>query len=158
MRKTRFVQVVFEIPIFFYAGRLLEWLGLDWTFAVAYFFHASRCYLYTLLEPETVWWVLAPEVLHGFCFSLMWSGAVEKARQIAPTGWEATTQTILNTLYYSMAVRAAAAAGWWRVYPLTADLSASIGSAATADAAAKCRLYSLLALPTDSVLCCMSLF
>jgi hypothetical protein len=121
VEKTLFVQVVFEIPIFFYVGRLLEWLGPDWTFAVAYFFHASRCYLYTLLEPETVWWVLAPEVLHGFCFSLMWSGAVEKAWQIAPTGWEATTQTILNTLYYSMAVRAAAAAaaGWWRVYPLT---------------------------------------
>ena len=95
------VSIIFEIPIFFYAGQLLAWLGPDRTFCLAYLFHGCRCFLYTLLTPETVWcgprlprsrvfdsaslhgaervapnrWVLAPEVLHGFCFSLMWSGA-----------------------------------------------------------------------------------
>eukprot|EP01051_Picozoa_sp_SAG22_P014615 SAG22_NODE_1800_length_3543_cov_2.011614_1_plen_368_part_00 len=36
------VSVVFEIPIFFYAGVILNWSGLEWVFTLAYFFLACR--------------------------------------------------------------------------------------------------------------------
>ena len=60
------VSVLPELPIFHFSEWFLNTLGFHGCFALSYGFYSLRTYLYTLLQPSTVGWFLAIEILHGF--------------------------------------------------------------------------------------------
>jgi len=66
---------------------------------IAQISHIIRVMVYTFLTPETVWWVLAVEPLHGVTFACMWAAAIHYAAEISPKGLEATTQGILAGVF-----------------------------------------------------------
>lgn len=52
------VTVILELPIFHYSDVLLKRMSQDAMFMVAILAYIIRVYGYTLLTPETVWYVL----------------------------------------------------------------------------------------------------
>jgi predicted MFS family arabinose efflux permease len=74
---TVLVTVLFEIPIFIHSGWFLTHLDYHGCLAAAYLCYALRVGAYTLLTPATRWWILVPELLHGFMFALSYTVVVE---------------------------------------------------------------------------------
>jgi MFS family permease len=107
------VTVLFELPIFAYTDSLLKSLGHDGMFTLAMLAFCVRCYGYTLLTEETKWWILALEALHGVTFALMWSAAVEFAKDKSPKGWDSTMQAVLVTTWRCLGLGIGAAVGGW---------------------------------------------
>ena len=60
--------------------------------------HAVRCFGYTRLTRETVWWILALEPLHGITYALMWSAAVDRIKVAFPAAWLASGQLTMSTV------------------------------------------------------------
>lgn len=108
-----FVSSLANVPVFMNGGYLLARLGEDGLTLSAYFCYVVRVYGYTLLTPGTRHRILALEILHGFTFATLWVAAVERARLMAPPGWGATLQTLLQTTYYSLGPGVGALVGGW---------------------------------------------
>jgi len=89
------ITILFELPVFYFAGPLTRKLGRHGMFAVAMVSQTVRLFGYTLLTESTRWWILAMETLHGITFACMWSVAVDYARAMLPMTWASTAQTIL---------------------------------------------------------------
>ncbi|KAJ8603513.1 hypothetical protein CTAYLR_005132 [Chrysophaeum taylorii] len=96
-----FVSSTCNIPVFHNAGVLLEKFGPENLLLLAQFCYFTRVVGYTLLTPETKYFILGLETLHGCTFAMLWIAAVERARHLAPDGWAATLQSLLQTVYYS---------------------------------------------------------
>lgn len=75
------VTCAFEIPVFFFSEHVLNKLSSDWTLMVSLLAYILRFGLYWLLSVYrwNAWWIMFPEMLHGFTFALMWCSAVAKA-------------------------------------------------------------------------------
>ena len=84
------ITVIFELPIFYYAKKLLKFPGRDGLYLISMTSYFTRVYGYTLLTYDTRYYILALESLHGFCFATMWISSVDYAKEISPIGWEAT--------------------------------------------------------------------
>lgn len=97
-----FVSSAFNIPVFQCSGRLLDYFGKDYLMLISQFCYFTRVCGYTLLTPRTKYYILLLETLHGFTFAALWIAAVERARGLAPKGWESTTQSLLQTTYYAL--------------------------------------------------------
>lgn len=107
------VTVTLEIPVFLCSKWLLQHVGFDLLILSAQTAYIVRVIGYTLLTPETVWWVLACEALHGFTFACFWIAAVEHVKGISPPGWTSTGQTMLVGAYYGLACAVGAPIGGW---------------------------------------------
>jgi MFS family permease len=94
------VTVTMELPIFAQAPAILKRLGHDAMFMLALLAYAVRAYGYTRLRIESVWWVLALEVLHGITFGLGWTAAVDRVRAAVPNEWQSSGQMLLSTAWY----------------------------------------------------------
>jgi len=66
------VNVLFELPIFWYASQLLSLLGSDGMFLISMVCFVIRVFGYTLLVPSTKWWILGLESMHGVTFATFW--------------------------------------------------------------------------------------
>jgi len=96
------ITVIFELPVFHYSSKLLNKIGVSGMIIIAQVSHITRVFVYTLLTPDTVWYVCCVEPLHGFTFACMWSASVHYAATISPKGLEATTQGILAGVYFGL--------------------------------------------------------
>ena len=94
---TAGVTVLFELPIFWSSRYLLDKVGHDRLFLLALFAYATRVIGYTLLQKDTVYWVLPLEILHGITFASMWIASVDYSAALAPKEWSTTVQSILST-------------------------------------------------------------
>ena len=55
---TILITIIPEVPVFYYASSILSYLGESGSLIVAYLCYIFRVYGYTLLTPESVWWIL----------------------------------------------------------------------------------------------------
>ena len=108
-----FVSSMFNIPVFVKSGALLKKLGHERLMILSQLCYCTRVAGYTFLRHETRYWILALETLHGFTFATLWIAAVERARVLAPEGWGASLQTLLQTAYYSVGPGCGALLGGW---------------------------------------------
>jgi len=96
------VTVIFELPVFHYSHQILDVLGTEGALLISYLTYVIRLVGYTLLTPETVYWIFALEILHGFTFALLWIAAVAHVHSITPVGWAGTMQSLLSTAQGSL--------------------------------------------------------
>lgn len=97
-----FVSSLCNIPIFQNAAWFLRVVGHHRLMLLSQFCYFTRVVGYTLLRPQTAYFILVLETLHGFTFAALWIAAVEQTRRLAPDGWQSTFQSLLQTVYYSL--------------------------------------------------------
>jgi MFS family permease len=75
------VTCAFEVPVFFSSEYVLNRMSPDWALVISLIAYILRFGLYWLLSvfQWNAWFILLPEMLHGFTFALMWCSAVAKA-------------------------------------------------------------------------------
>jgi len=89
------VGTLSEIPIFFYADRLLQRWGARGVLLMALICQVVRVFAYAMMP--TAWWILPISLLHGPTFSAMWAASVAYASELAaPRGLVATAQGLLT--------------------------------------------------------------
>lgn len=90
-----------ELPVFFFAGRLVRWLTSRGLLVVGFLAFALRLLLISVIpSPE---WAILPQMLHGLSFSALWAAAVVYVTQIAPPGLGATAQAALGVTLFGIA-------------------------------------------------------
>jgi PPP family 3-phenylpropionic acid transporter len=97
------VATISELPVWFFANRLLERWGTRRLLAFSLLACALQAFAYSLIE--TPWLVLPIQLLHGPAFSAMWAAGVSYVSEIAPEGTGATAQGLFSGV--GMGLRAA---------------------------------------------------
>ena len=103
------IAAVFEIPVFLYASRVIERVGVRPCLVGAQLLFALRCTAYATLARYAksthgyLWFVLL-EPSHALTFAMMWSAAVEYARRAAPPERQGTAQALVRGAYYYLGV------------------------------------------------------
>eukprot|EP00929_Paragymnodinium_shiwhaense_P096908 TRINITY_DN58648_c0_g1_i2.p1 TRINITY_DN58648_c0_g1~~TRINITY_DN58648_c0_g1_i2.p1 ORF type:complete len:337 (-),score=38.27 TRINITY_DN58648_c0_g1_i2:11-880(-) len=97
---------VFEIPVFKYIALLWSKHGysLNSILLGCQGILVLRCLLYTALPPSQPWLVLLIEPLHGLTFGAMWAATVEYGQRLAPEGSTAKMQSLVNGIFYNVAM------------------------------------------------------
>jgi len=96
------VNVLFEIPIFWYASSILNCLGSDGMFLLSMICFVVRVYGYTLLTPSTKWWILALESMHGVTFAMFWIVTTDVSKVLIDKSkgfWSTLIPSIVQMLY-----------------------------------------------------------
>uniref|UniRef100_A0A7S4JMA4 Major facilitator superfamily associated domain-containing protein n=1 Tax=Odontella aurita TaxID=265563 RepID=A0A7S4JMA4_9STRA len=108
-------NVIFELPIFWYAQHFMHILGRDGMFAVSMLCFVVRVYGYTLLTPSVRWLILPLEALHGVTFACFWVTLtdVTKSLIIEAKGWSTTIPTGVQMLYNAVGVCLGSVLGGW---------------------------------------------
>ena len=92
-----FAMTATEAPLFHFAGRVFDYVGLELTLHVVLGVYILRLCAYGSLGlVGTPWAVLPIELLHGVTFGCAWAAGTLNCSRIAPRGLEATTQAIFN--------------------------------------------------------------
>ena len=107
------VTVVFELPVFYYAGRLLKRVGINRMIMIGQFAWIVRAFYYTVMPGP--WWVLGIEPLHGVTYaSVLTAGtAAMTSPAIAEPGMEASCQNLFNSLFLNVGAMAGVLVGGW---------------------------------------------
>ena len=101
---------VSEIPVFFFAARLLNRWGARGLLIIALLAQALRMVAYAVMP--AAWWVLPINLLHGLTFSAMWMAAVAYANAIGEAkGLGATAQGMLTAVVMGLAAAVGAVMG-----------------------------------------------
>eukprot|EP00536_Pseudo-nitzschia_multiseries_P007092 jgi/Psemu1/319051/estExt_fgenesh1_pm.C_1600014 len=97
------VNVLFELPIFWYASSILNYLGSDGMFLLSMTCFVVRVYGYTLLTPSTKWWILALESMHGVTFATFWIVTTDVSKVLIDKSkggyWSTTIPSVVQMLY-----------------------------------------------------------
>lgn len=97
------VNVVFELPIFWYASSILQYLGSDGMFLLSMTCFVIRVFGYTLLTPSTKWWILALESMHGVTFATFWIVTTDVSKVLIDESkggfWSTTIPSVVQMLY-----------------------------------------------------------
>ncbi len=97
------VNVLFELPIFWYASSILKYLGSDGMFLLSMTCFVIRVYGYTLLTPSTKWWILALESMHGVTFATFWIVTTDVSKVLIDESkggfWSTTIPSVVQMLY-----------------------------------------------------------
>jgi predicted MFS family arabinose efflux permease len=97
------VNVIFELPIFWHASSILNFLGSDGMFLLSMTCFVVRVYGYTLLTPSTKWWILALESMHGVTFAMFWIVTTDVSKVLIDKSkggfWSTTIPSIVQMLY-----------------------------------------------------------
>lgn len=93
------VTVVFELPIFYYAGAIVKKLGTRKMILLGQAAWVVRAFFYASMS--VAWTVLLIEPLHGVTFSLVWSGAQEHISDpaVSGEGLEASSMALLGVCF-----------------------------------------------------------
>lgn len=114
------VNVIFELPIFWYASTFMKFLGHDGMFLVAMFCFFVRVIGYTILTPATRWWILPLEILHGVTFACFWvvSTDISKVLVHETKGafWRTAIPSSVQMLYSAIGVSVGSFAGGWAMH------------------------------------------
>jgi PPP family 3-phenylpropionic acid transporter len=89
---------IFELPMIFFAGRILRALGLGWAMIAAMAAVSLRLTIYALLPVLTA--VLAAQALHALTFGLYHVASIEFLRRKAPPG----RRGLAMALYMSLVI------------------------------------------------------
>ena len=106
-------NVVFEIPIFYYAKQIQAAMGHQAMVAVALLAYSTRVYGYTLLTAGNYKLVLALEGLHGLTFAMMWTATVAIATKISPPEWRSATMAVVQAFMGCLGWGGGSAVGGW---------------------------------------------
>ncbi len=97
------VNVLFELPIFWYASSILNYLGSDGMFILSMTCFFIRVYGYTLLTPSTKWWILPLESMHGVTFATFWIVTTDVSKVLIDKSkggfWSTTIPSVVQMLY-----------------------------------------------------------
>uniref|UniRef100_A0A7S4AX16 Major facilitator superfamily associated domain-containing protein n=1 Tax=Pseudo-nitzschia australis TaxID=44445 RepID=A0A7S4AX16_9STRA len=97
------VNVLFELPIFWYASSILNYLGADGMFLLSMTCFIVRVYGYTLLTPSTKCWILALESMHGVTFATFWIVTTDVSKRLIDKSkggfWSTTIPSVVQMLY-----------------------------------------------------------
>ncbi|MBI9048921.1 MAG: MFS transporter [Anaerolineaceae bacterium] len=121
------IATVSEIPVLFFANRLLQRFSATHLLYAALVFIGLRALLLSFARTPVSFLLI--QLLHGFSFSLAWSAGVSYADQMAPAGLSATAQGMYAGVQLGIGAAVGAILGGW--------LYQSIGAAA---------MYRLMAL------------
>jgi MFS transporter, PPP family, 3-phenylpropionic acid transporter len=105
------LQGLSELPLFYFAARIIKKFSIKHTLIITVLATALRMYLYSAVKtPEAA---LAIEVLHGFSWSLFWVVCVEYVDKLVQENWRATGQSLLYGAYFGVG---AIAGNFWTGY------------------------------------------
>jgi hypothetical protein len=110
------VNVIFELPIFWYATWMVGKLGLDGMQLLSMTCFVVRVYGYTLLTPDTKWWTLSLEILHGVTFACFWVVCTDVSKTLineTHQKWNTTIPVMVQTLYAAIGVGFGSVFGGW---------------------------------------------
>jgi PPP family 3-phenylpropionic acid transporter len=114
------VNVLFELPIFWYASNFMAVLGHDGMFIVAMACFVVRVLGYTLLTPATKWAVLLLEVLHGITFACFWVVSTDISKvlvhQTRGAFWSTAIPASVQMLYSAVGVSLGSVIGGWAMH------------------------------------------
>lgn len=126
------VATLSELPVMFYADRLLRRWGARWMLMASLVIYVIRTLAYSLVGGALP--ILAIQLLHGPTFSLMWMAGVAYADEHAPPGLGATAQGLLSGMVMGLGAALGAILGgllYQNVGPIlmfrTAALGVSVG-------------------------------
>ncbi len=91
-------QGLCELPLFFFAARIIGRFGLRPTLLLTLFALALRMLLYHLVGNPKL--AIAIELLHGVSWSLFWVACVEHVNSMVREEWRATGQSLLYAAYF----------------------------------------------------------
>jgi MFS family permease len=110
------VNVIFELPIFWYATWMVGKLGLDGVQLLSMACFVVRVYGYTLLTPDTKWWILPLEILHGVTFACFWVVSTDVSKTLineTHQKWNTTIPVMVQTLYAAIGAGFGSVFGGW---------------------------------------------
>ena len=87
------ITILLELPLFNKSQEILNKFNYWHTYTMSIIVLGIRCYLYSLLTEDTVFWVFPIELLHGVSIALNLIGAIHYVKQNSPKEW---TSTILS--------------------------------------------------------------
>ena len=100
MSATLVVTVAAEVPVFFYAGRLIDRVGVTPVLHLVYAAFLIRLGGYVLLPSlATPWLVLPFETLNAVTFGSAFAAGTTACSRLAPPGLAATMQALFNAAY-----------------------------------------------------------
>ena len=111
------VNVLFELPIFWYASKLMKTFGHDGLFIFSMACFVVRVYGYTLLGPSTKWNILFLEILHGVTFACFWVTSTDISKilvhQTRGAFWSTAIPSSVNMLYSAVGCSVGSVVGGW---------------------------------------------
>jgi MFS family permease len=111
------VNVLFELPIFWYASKFMAVFGHDGLFMISMTCFVIRVYGYTLLTPATKWAVLLLEVMHGITFACFWITSTDISKilvhQTRGAFWSTAIPSSVNMLYSAVGCSLGSVVGGW---------------------------------------------
>ena len=90
------VATISELPITYFGRQLLERFNTRSLLLIALLALALRLFLYSIASVPV--FVLAIQLLHGLCFSVIWIAGVNFAAEFAPAGKTATAQSLFTAV------------------------------------------------------------
>ncbi|MFZ1597814.1 MAG: major facilitator superfamily domain-containing protein 6 [Anaerolineae bacterium] len=97
---TLAVSTVSELPVWFFADRLIERLGTRKVLALSLLACAVQGFGYSLMTNPLV--ALPIQLLHGLAFSASWAAGVALSGEIAPKGMGATAQGVFGAVSWGV--------------------------------------------------------
>ena len=91
---------VAEVPIMFYSGGLIKWIGHHGVLYLTLVCYTVRYLLYSFIH--NAWYVLAIEPLHGVTFGAMWAATTSYAGEISPEGLRATMMGLVTATHFGL--------------------------------------------------------
>lgn len=91
------IQGICEIPIFFYADRIIKRFTLERTLLLSLFLTVLRLFLYGSAPSPIA--ILFYELIHGLTWSLFWVCSIEYVNNIVAPQWRASGQSFLWAVY-----------------------------------------------------------
>ena len=114
------VNVLFELPIFWYAKQCMAVFGHDGMFLIAMSCFFVRVIGYTMLTPHTKWMVLLLEIMHGVTFACFWIVSTDISKvlvhQTRGAFWSTAIPSGVQMLYSAVGVSLGSVLGGWAMH------------------------------------------
>lgn len=91
---------VAEVPIMFYSGHLIRWIGHHGVLYLTLVCYTIRYLSYSFIF--NAWYVLAIEPLHGVTFGAMWAATTSYGGLISPEGLRATVMGLVSATHFGL--------------------------------------------------------
>lgn len=85
-----------ELFLLYYSKQIIWKIGHENAFLLVLAAYAIRFLAYSFLWNP--WWILPVELLHGFCFGILWPNVTAFCNAVAPPGMAATMQSLAFAL------------------------------------------------------------
>ena len=114
------VNVLFEVPIFWYAGSFMKLFGHDGLFILSMVCFVVRVFGYTLLTPATKWWILLLEMMHGITFACFLTVTTDISKvlihQTEGAHWRTAIPSFVQMLYTAVGASLGSVLGGWAMH------------------------------------------